>query len=119
MDFLNQEHRSAYYTALEQAQRNDACHKSLFYLVTGNQKLRSKLKQGELYDFEYKMIKPQSIHNHWLPTSEHCLLHLAHNLFTGDSGMSVNDTLDPLDEINTELALNAIQLRYRPDTMSV
>ena len=105
-----------------QVHPEDRERKSLFYVLSGNQDLRTK-DIKKIYDFKEGRLKirpgeeerelpklPEGLN---LASSSRALLLLAVNLYNSSyESLSVSDTFRNLDRKNYLLALEAIKIRF-------
>lgn len=86
--------------------------KSMFYLITGVQALYSRI--DDIYDFVENRIKKGNIEalEDILSRSEIHLLYLGLDLFNQSKVQSNFSLFNSLDEVNFNLALNAIKIRF-------
>jgi hypothetical protein len=90
---------------------SDLERRALFYVLCGNDDLYSKIQH--IYDFEDNSIKPDCLESEDVDFSGGSakLIRLAFNLYNGFPA-DISDTFYSLDEANSELAINAIKLRF-------
>lgn len=90
---------------------------SMLYIFSENDSLYQKVEQ--IVDFENRSIKPSILESSILSSSEKALIRLAFNLFNGYCNESNSVYFTPslifwnLDSINTEIAINALRIRYQ------
>ena len=98
--------------AKDKTHPKDMERKAMFYILSGNDDLYSKVHH--IYDFQENSIKSECLEsdNVDLSSSARRLINLAFNLYNGLPA-DVSDTFYLLDEDNSQLAIEAIKLRFK------
>ncbi len=110
--FYNFEDRFKEFLEKDNTADGDVERKALFYILAGNLDLYRKANY--IYDFKDRSIKPECLESEEVDfcSSSKKLIRLAYNLYNSYPA-DVMDTFSVLDEENFELALNAIEGRFR------
>jgi len=122
--FLNSEHKKQYerFLEMDRTHEQDRERKALFFILAGSKDLTSKGIEN-FYDFSEHMMKfhPEELQEVTgkFCSSSRALLHLAVNLYNDSyESLSFTDTFRNLDSENYRLALEAIKIRFEPETNS-
>ena len=87
----------------------DVERKALFLIISGNDELWNL--RSQIYDFKDRSIKFELLDS-GICTSSKNLLSLAFNLYNNNPMNTLLDTFCYFDNLNFELAITAIQLRF-------
>lgn len=110
--FLSQIHEARYNELLQKdsTSSQDIERQALFYILSGNQDLYSKI--DNLYDFQEHSILIEESEQTDFSLGIRGLLELALNLYNGYGERTIRDIFANLDNQNSQLAINAIQFRF-------
>lgn len=86
---------------------DDAYRESLFWIFASDTLFHMI---NQLYDFDENMIK--DIDDLSLSTGEYALIKLAHNLYNYRNEADITEVFAPIDSANSEVAIQAIRLRF-------
>lgn len=118
MEFLSTVHEKKFEELIEKQGRAGVEHKTLFYIISGNQDLFAQV--NKIYDFKQGMLCDRAeteegeLYFKGLLTSGSSkrLINLGVQLFNGTNKQNVLDTFTGLDQDNFKLAINAIKIRF-------
>ena len=83
---------------------------ALFHILAGNESLYDHV--DDIYDFKDHSIKPDCVVKSFFTSGTRMLVLLGFNLYNNFGNHTVYDAFVFLDEKNTQLALDAIKLRF-------
>ena len=115
LTFKDNEHQKTFNEYLDRAgcSFKDLERTALLYILSSDDKYRRQIER--FYNFKTGLINSDSLDDVILSGGERAILKLAYHLFTGSDKYSATfcNTLDRLDNKNTEVVLNALNIRFR------
>lgn len=116
MEFLSEEHEARFNECIKKDRTypSDIERYALFYILSGSKDIWGK-GVDNFYSFEEQGILKKGLKK-CLCSSSEALIRLGFNLYNGTAvgkENSIRDIFMSLDEANTEVALNAIKIRFR------
>ncbi|MEK4654401.1 DUF6075 family protein [Niallia sp. FSL W8-0954] len=90
---------------------NDIERKALFYILAGYEEITNQVDL--FYDFQDRMIRIEDDEIATLSSSGKALVQLGYNLYNNYPCGTVLELFRNLDMLNVELAINAINIRFR------
>ena len=88
----------------------DIERKALFHILANNVELYDMLH--EIYDFKDHSIKPECLQSAKLTSATRSLVNLGFNLYNNYNKVTVYSVFVSLDSDNTQIALDAIKIRF-------
>ena len=110
--FLFPEHQERYEQFIKQDKTHpkDRERQALLYVLAGCKDLGERADL--FYDFNDRLIRPENFNQVDLTSGTRSLLELAYNLYNNYPCRTVVDLFASLDELNKQLAVEAIKIRF-------